>query len=80
MPQGLLNASSTFQRFINSVLHGLTPLQTCVFVDDTIVFGRTFEQTLEILSNVFERLNNNHLTLSLEKCQFFCGKSSLLRS
>ncbi len=44
MPFGLANAPPTFQRLMDSVL-GLLKWTTCmVYLDDILVFGKTFEE------------------------------------
>ena len=53
MPFGLCNAPATFERLIEMVLRGLT-LKTClVYLDDIMVTGKTFEEHLTNLQEVF---------------------------
>lgn len=66
MPFGLCNAPSTFQRFIDDVLRGLSG--TYAFVDDVLVASETPEEHLEDLKQVFERLNEHGLTVHPTKC------------
>ena len=56
MPFGLSNAPATFQRLMDRVLAGLHWEQCLVYLDDIIVFGRTFEETLARLRCVMDRL------------------------
>lgn len=53
MPFGLCNAPATFQRIMNIVLSGLNFEICLVYLDDVIVFGRTIEQYLDKLRQVF---------------------------
>ena len=56
MPMGLTSAPSTFERLMESVLKGLK-LKTClIYLDDVIVNGRSFEEELERLDEVFHDL------------------------
>ena len=70
MPFGL-NAPATFERLMESVLRGLTYEACLVYLDDVIVVGRTFQEQLDNLRNVFQRLREAHLKLNPEKCQLF---------
>ena len=71
MPFGLSNAPSTFQRLMEQVLRGLQ-YQTChVYLDDIVVFGRSFTETLQRLQEVFQRLDHAGLKLKPSKCSFF---------
>ena len=45
-----------------------------VYLDDIIVFGRTFEEQLERLEEVFKRLRSANLKLKPSKC-FLCQRS-----
>ena len=54
MPFGLCNAPSTFARLMELVLKGLHWKICLIYLDDVIVVGRTFEEELERLKEVFE--------------------------
>lgn len=70
MPFGLHNAPATWQRLIDSVLgHDLEP-HVFVYLDDVVVISQTFEQHLVILDEVFRRLREANVTVSVDKCQF----------
>lgn len=43
-----------------------------MYLDDVVIVTHTFEKHLEVLEEVFRRLKEAGLTVSLEKCQF-CG-------
>ncbi|GBM96659.1 Retrovirus-related Pol polyprotein from transposon 17.6 [Araneus ventricosus] len=66
MPFGL-NAPATFERLIETVLRGLTSEACLVYLDDIIIVGRTFEEHLNNLSKVFQRLQK----ANPKKCRFF---------
>ena len=58
MPFGLTNAPATFQRLMERCLTGLN-LQICLaYLDDVIVFARTFDEMLERLEAVLNRLED----------------------
>ena len=52
MPFGLCNASMTFQRLMDIVLHGLKWYNSLVYIDDIVVVGGSM---LEHLQNQFQR-------------------------
>ena len=56
MPFGLVNAPSTFQRLMESVLAGLSGEKCIVYIDDILVPGETWKEHLQNLRLVFERL------------------------
>ena len=72
MPFGLTSAPATFQRMMDTVLAGLKWQCCLVYLDDVLVFSRTFEQHISDLCAVFERLQNAGLKLKPSKCHFCC--------
>ena len=75
MPFGSKNAPATFQRLLDKVLRGLTWKQCLVYIDDILVFGRSFEEHLTRLDAVLARIGEAGLLLKPEKCEF--GKSEV---
>lgn len=70
LPFGLHNAPATWQRLIDRVLGPELEPYVFVYLDDIIVVSSTFEKHLEVLSEVFKRLREANLTVSVEKCNF----------
>ena len=70
MPFGLTNAPSTFQRLMDSILRELLGKFAQVYLDDVIVYSRTWEDHLDHLDQVFTRLHKAGLKLGREKCFF----------
>ena len=73
MPFGLANAPATFQRTMDVLLTGLNWKMCLVYIDDIMVFSGTFDEHLQHLREVFERLRQSNFTIKLSKCYF--GKS-----
>ncbi|GBN41538.1 Retrovirus-related Pol polyprotein from transposon 297 [Araneus ventricosus] len=78
MPFGLCNASATFERLMETVLRGLTSEACLVYLDDIIIVGRTFQEHLNNIRKVFQRLQKANLKLSPKKCRFFRKEVSYL--
>ena len=75
---GLCNAPATFSRLMDRVLSGLH-WETCLFyLDDIIVFAATWEEHLDSLHQVFERLRHAKLKLGAEKCTVAAKEVSYL--
>ena len=70
MPFGLCNALATFQRLMDEVFRGLLWKFVMVYLDDVIIYSETFEQHLEHLQIVFNRLKKAGLKLNPDKCDF----------
>ncbi|MEE8326536.1 MAG: reverse transcriptase domain-containing protein [candidate division NC10 bacterium] len=76
MPMGLCNAPATFQRVMNVLLSGLTWNVCLCYIDDIIIFSRTFEEHMVTLEQIFVRIERANLKLRANKC-FFCRKELL---
>lgn len=61
-PVGVRCAPSVFQRLVDFVLSGLSYITCLVYLDDTIVFGRIFDEQLDLPQEVFRRFSR--ITLS----------------
>ena len=70
MPFGLCNAPATFQRLLQTVLAGLEGKFCFVYIDDILVCSKSFEEHLQHLQQIFERLRKAGLTLKPKKCSF----------
>ena len=71
LPFGLTNSPATFERLMETALRGLQWSECLVYLDDIIVFGRTFEETLNRLTHVFDRIRAAGLKFKPSKCQLF---------
>ena len=71
MPFGLCNAPATFERLMERVLAGLVWHGVLVYIDDIIVYDRTWEGSLEKLARVLDRLRRANLKLKAKKCFLF---------
>ena len=78
MPFGLCGAPSTFQRLMETVLAGLQWDLCLVYLDDIIIFSHTFDEHLERLGKVFQRIRNAKLKLKPSKCHLFQSRINCL--
>ncbi|GBM64849.1 Retrovirus-related Pol polyprotein from transposon 17.6 [Araneus ventricosus] len=78
MPFGLCNAPATFERLMETVLHGLKSEACLVYLDDIIIVGLIFEEHLHNIRKAFQREQKANLKLSPKKCRFFRKEVSYL--
>lgn len=78
MPFGLCNAAGTFQRIIEKALTNLQWHAAVLYLDDIVVFGKTFEEHFKILNEVMDRLAKAGLMLKPKKCHFLRKKINFL--
>ena len=78
LPFGLIISPSIFERLMERAFAGLTFLILLIYLDDIIVYTKTFKEHLENLKVVFERLKNANLKLNLKKCNLLCTKVAFL--
>ena len=69
----------TFQYLMSTVLTGLTNF-TFTYLDDVLVFSKTYKDHLHHLNVVFEKFQKAGLKIKLSKCQFFQISFTLSRS
>ena len=63
---------------MEAILSGLQWERCLVYLDDIITFGSTFEETLENLTSIFDRLQSANLKLKPKKCALFQEHVSFL--
>ena len=74
MPMGLTNAPATYQRLMEECLGDLLHRVCFIYLDDIIIFAKTFDEHQERLRMVFERLKECGIKLSPGKCALFMKK------
>lgn len=78
VPFGLKNAPSLFQRVMNSIFTGLLWKCCLLYMDDLLVFSKTFEEHIEALEKVFQRAKDRNLKFHPLKCELFLEKIEFL--
>lgn len=71
MPFGLKTAPATFSRLMQTVLGDLFWNGVCVYLDDVLIHGTSFNDVYTRLKEVLRRLRTAGLILGLAKCEFF---------
>ncbi|GAN11692.1 endonuclease and reverse transcriptase activity [Mucor ambiguus] len=76
LPYGISTGPSSFARLMSIVLKGLP--RTCNFCDDILIHSRTYEEHVEDVQRVLERLNEYNLKITSKKCQWFQAEVKFL--
>ena len=67
---GLTNAPATFQSLMNSILQPYLLRFVVVFLDDILIFSRTWEEHMDHINTILNTLKSNELYCKLSKCEF----------
>src|SRR6266498_2615833 len=67
---GLCNAPVTFQRLMNQVLRKYLGKFVLVYLDDIIIYSKTFEEHKEHVKLIFKALRAASLMMKPKKCKF----------
>lgn len=78
LPFGLRNGPSAFQRVMQSILAPYLWLFCLVYIDDIVVYSKSYEEHIDHLDKVLEAVENAGITLSPSKCHFFYSSIILL--
>lgn len=70
MAFGLTNAPGSFQRLMERCMGPLNLKECLIYLDDIIIFSKTFEEHIKRLEDCFERLKQHGLKLKGSKCEF----------
>ena len=71
IPFGLCGAPATFQRLMNVVLEKENWHMCLIYLDDVMIFARSFDEHLNRVEIILSKLFESGLKLSPSKCNFF---------
>ena len=71
MPFGLSNTPSTFMCLMNEMVKEFIGKFVIVYLDDILIFSKTWEENFRHVRYVLEKLQQNKLLINLKKCSFF---------
>ena len=78
MPFGLTGAPATFQRYINDILREFLDQFCTAYLDDILIYSRTYEEHEVHVRNVVQKLQDAGLYAKLSKCEFFKEETTFL--
>ena len=70
MPYGVTGGPATFQHEMNTVLAPVLRKCDVVFIDDILIYNKTWEEHLAHLQQVFTLLLKHQFIVKLSKCAF----------
>ena len=69
LPQGITNGPATFQRVINSILGPTRWRYALAYIDDVIIYSKTFDEHISHLNDICRILKDARFRLNPEKCE-----------
>ena len=75
---GLTNGPATYQRMINNVFNDMLYSSVLAFLDDVIIFSRSFSDHLKHLENAFNKVEEFNLRMKPSKCTFLTKETYFL--
>ena len=68
LPFGCRNGPAVFQRIMQTILAPYLWIYALVYIDDIVIYSKTFEDHLTHLDSVFKAIGKSRITVSPSKC------------
>ena len=78
MPFGLTNAPASFQELINNTLREYLNVFVLAYLDDILIFSKDYQQHIQHVRMVLQKLREKDLPVKLSKCEFHKHSISFL--
>src|SRR5882757_3493085 len=78
MPEGLTNAPTSFQHFMNDIFADMLDVCVVVYLDDILIYSPDKATNRKQVQEVLRRLHANGLFAKPEKCDFYCERIEFL--
>src|SRR5882724_7985798 len=79
MPEGLTNAPTMFQRFMNDIFADMIDIIVIIYLDDILIFSDNISKHKAHVQEVLHRLQANKLFAHADKCEFHVTSCKYLR-
>lgn len=76
LPEGVASSPAECQEILEDVLRGIP--NTKIYIDNIYCTGKTREEHIQILNEIFSRLEKAGLKVNLNKCDFFKKEIEIL--
>src|SRR5882724_7468759 len=70
MPEGLTNAPTAFQRFMNDIFAELIDVTVIIYLDDILIYSGNMSEHKAHVQEALRRLRANRLFVRADKCEF----------
>lgn len=70
LPFGLINLVAEFQKILDQVLGPEILQLAAVYVDDIHITSKSFNEHMQHLERIFQKLSQHHITINRKKSQF----------
>ena len=78
MPFGLANAPSSFQNFINDILHGMLDEFCTAYIDNILIYSNSKKEYQTQIRKVLAALQKAGLQANIDKYEFHVTKISYI--
>ena len=74
LPFGLRNGVAIYQEMMNILLGDMQYSRALLYIDDILIFSKTFEEHIDRLIEIFEKFKTHNLKLKTTKCNLLSNQ------